>query len=146
MSEEPLTSQQARERLAAVDQFAAVTARRAGPVAAVTTAGVGVLVALALAATYVTLPDHPVAFAVSFALYGVALAALMVWNHRRQVVAQHGFKKAYAAGFTTTMALYVVGIATISIGDWPWPLAALYCVAVAVPMVIAAVRMARGRP
>lgn len=145
MTEEPITGEQARERLATVDQFAAATARRAGPVAAVTTAGVGVLVALALAATYVTLPDHPVAFGVSFAVYGIALGALMVWNHRRQVVAQHGFRKAYGAGFTTTMALYAVGIATLTV-DWPWPVAVLYCFVVALPMTVAAVRMARGRP
>jgi hypothetical protein len=145
MTDENVLREQARDQLAAAERFAATTARRAAPVAAITTAGVGVLVALALAATYVTLPDHPVAFAVSFAVYGIALAALIVWNHRRQVVALRGFGKAYGQAFTLTMTLYVIGIASL-VADWAWPVAVVYCCVVALPMTVAAIRMMRGRP
>ncbi|MFD6757397.1 hypothetical protein [Micromonospora gifhornensis] len=145
MTENNLTSEQARERLAAAEQFASATTRRAAPVAAITTAGVGVLVALVLAVSYATLPEHPVAFAVSLAAYGVALTALMVWYHRRQVVAQRGFGTAYGWAFTLTMTLYTIGIASLRV-DWPWLVAVVYCFVVALPMTVAAIRMARGCP
>jgi hypothetical protein len=41
-----------------------------------------VLVALALAARYVTLPDYPVVVAASFVVYGITLWLLIVWHLR----------------------------------------------------------------
>jgi hypothetical protein len=140
-----LTSEQARERLTAANELAASTARRGAAGGAITAAGVGALVALVLAATYLTLPDHPVAFALSFAFYGVALTLLIRWQLRTQVVAQRGFGRAYGRSFALTMTLYVIGIASLLL-RWPWPVMAAYCVLVALPMVATAVRIGRGRP
>lgn len=139
-----VTPEQAQERLVAAERLAATTVRRAAPTAAIFTAGLGALIALGLAACYATLPDHPVAFALSFAGYGIAVTMLVLWNHRRQAVAQRGFKKAYNRAFALTMTLYIVGVASLVV-QWAWPVAVVYCFVVAMPMVVAAVRMAIGR-
>jgi hypothetical protein len=144
MTETP-EADEARERLAMARALADATARRGGPPAAITTAGVGLLVAAALAAIYLTLPGHMVAFVVSFAVYGAALTALIVWHLRSQVVARRGFGRAYTRSFLLTMTLYVIGVATLGQG-WPGPLRAAYCVLVALPMVVTAGRMLASRP
>ena len=136
---------EARARLTRANHLADAAARRGGPPAAATTAGVGLLVAAALAATYLTMPGHPVAFWVSFAVYGVALTALMVWHARTQVVARRGFARAYTRSFAVTIALYVIGIALLG-QDWGWPLRTVYCVLVALPMAVTGARMLRVRP
>lgn len=109
------------------------------------TAGVGVLVAAALGAVYLTLPGHMIAFVVSFAGYGMSLTALIVWHLRSQVVARRGFGRAYTRSFLLTITLYVIGIATLS-QDWPTPFRAVYCLLVALPMVVTAGRMLSSRP
>jgi hypothetical protein len=145
MTDDEVSRDQARERLAEAERLAAATTRRAAPVAIITTAGIGILVALGLAVCYLTLPDHKVAFAVSFTAYAAAVISVVLWSHRRKVVTQHGFGRAYNRAFSLTMTFYVIGLAFLVV-DWAWPIAAAYCVAVAMPMVVAAGRMARGRP
>ncbi len=139
----PPTSAQARERLAAAHELATTTARRGAAVGSVTTAAVGVLVAGALATTFSLAPQHKVAAAVSFAIYGVALTLLMRWHKRAQVVAQRGFGRAYTRAFTITIVLYGIGVALIP-QRLSWPLAIAYCVLVALPMLVTGARMAIG--
>ncbi|GAA0416178.1 hypothetical protein Acor_56350 [Acrocarpospora corrugata] len=83
----PPSSAPARESLAAARELATTTARRGAAVGAVTTAAVGVLVAGALAAASLFTPERPVVFVVLLAIYGIAMTLLMVWHHRKQVVA-----------------------------------------------------------
>ncbi|GEM_PF-4058922 len=137
----PPTSAQAQEHLAAARELATTTARRGAAVGSVTTAAVGVLVAGALAAASFFAPGHKVAFTLSFAIYGVALALLMVWHIRTQVVAQRGFGRAYTRAFIITIVLYGIGVALIPQHlSWPWT--AAFCVLVALPMLVTGARMA----
>ncbi len=134
---------QAREHLVTARQLAAGTARRGAVVGSITTAGVGLLVAGALAAAFYFTPHRPGAFAVSFAVYGVLLGVLMLWHRRAQVVSQRGFGRAYVRAFVITMVLYSVGVAVLR-QRLSWPLMAAYCALVALPMVLAGARMAAG--
>ncbi|GIG61764.1 hypothetical protein Lfu02_61360 [Longispora fulva] len=139
----PPTSAQARERLATAQGLATTTARRGAVVGSITTAAVGVLMAGALAATSYFASRNPIALALSFAVYGIALALLMAWHRRTQVVAQRGFGRAYIRALITTIVLYATGVALLPQHlSWPWTTA--YCVLVALPMLVTATRMATG--
>ncbi|WP_412538127.1 hypothetical protein R8Z50_19940 [Longispora sp. K20-0274] len=139
----PPTSAQAREHLATARELATTTARRGAVVGSVTTAGVGVLMAGVLAAASLVAPGNPVALALSFTVYGIALAGLMVWHRRTQVVAQRGFGRTYTGALIATVVLYSVGVALLSQRP-PWPWTAAYCALVAVPMLVTGARMALG--
>jgi hypothetical protein len=100
-------------------------------------------VAGALAASYAFSPGNRVALIATFAIYGAALALLMIWHRRRLVVLGRRFSRPYLRSFTVTIVLYVVGVALLP-QRWPWPLMTVYCVLVAIPMLIASVKITSG--
>lgn len=83
------TAAEARDRLAAARELATTTVRRGAAVGSITTAASGVLVAGALAAASFFTPQRPIAFTLSFAIYGLALTLLMLWHRRSQVTAAY---------------------------------------------------------
>jgi hypothetical protein len=80
---------------------------------------------------------------VTFVIYGAALALLMIWHRRRLVVLGRRFSRPYVRSFTVTIVLYAVGVALLP-QRWPWPVMTVYCVLVAVPMLVASARMSAG--
>jgi len=72
------------------------------------------------------------------------LGALLPWQYRRTRVTQRGFGVRYGASFGLTMTLYATGVVVgwSTSGSPSVPLFATYCVLVALPMVLTAVRMA----
>ena len=84
-----------------------------------------------------------VALAISMAIYGLAIALLMWWLSRRRVT-DRGWAKRYIWGFGVTMLLYMAGILWMSLAFPGWGIFAPFCVLVAAPGVIAAVRMLKA--
>lgn len=106
---------------------------------------VGVLVALVLAGTRAFAGTNAAAFTVVFLAYAVLLTATIVVYKVRLRVSDSAFKRRYVTGLLLTTALYVVGVLWTSAADPKpsWLVFAPFCVLVAAPMVVAAVRMVR---
>jgi hypothetical protein len=140
-----ITPEQAREQLDAARTLSCATTREASRnahVGALTTAGVGCLLAFVLAVSW-AFADHDVpAFTLSFVAYAVALVALIRWQRTHQRVFQSGFGRAYATSFAATLVLYGFGVGWL-IHHAGWAIMLPYCVLVAVPMLVAARRLMR---
>ncbi len=83
------------------------------------------------------------ALAISMGIYGLAIALLMWWLSRRRV-SDRGWAKRYIWGFGVTMLLFLAGIRWMSFAFPGWAIFAPFCVLVATPGVIAAVRMLKA--
>jgi peptidoglycan/LPS O-acetylase OafA/YrhL len=138
----PLTPEEARDQLATADTLATTSGTDAR-IGAFTTAGVGVLVALMLVMSKAVAGTNTVAFLIGSVVYVLAICGLMIWHRRRFRVANRGWSRWYGASLGFTMALYGIGIAWVTSGSPSWAVFAPYCVLVALPMVVAAGRMAR---
>ncbi len=139
-----ISPEQARNQLDAAQALICTTeeaARRNAYVGVITTAGVGVLIAAVLAVSWAFAGHNNLAFALSFAAYGISLGLLIAWQRSHQHVFQRGFGRAYRNAFLVTMVLYAFGIAWL-IRHVGWVIITPYCVLVALPMLIAAARMA----
>lgn len=111
-------------------------------VGAAFTGGVAFLVAATLAA--VTLwRESPVAIGISMGLCAAALTVLLWWQASRFRISDRRWRRRYLLGFGLTMALYTAGILWESFAFPGWGIFAPYCVLVAVPGMVAAVRMLR---
>ncbi len=111
-------------------------------IGAMVTGGLSIVIAATL--TAVTFwRESPVALAVSMGLYVLLIAVLMAWNSRRRVN-DRGWIRRYVWGFGTTMALYMVGIFWESFAFPGWAIFAPFCVLVAAPGIVAAVRMMKA--
>ena len=138
----PLTPEDARDHLSAASTLAA-TSRKAALNGAVPTAVIGVLIGTVTFMFPVFAAVSPVASAISLTVLVLWLGALIPWQYRRSHVAERGWSVRYGASFGFTVALYAIGIIGWSASGWPsWPVFAAYCVLVALPMVLMAVRMA----
>jgi hypothetical protein len=138
----PLTPDEARQQLSEADSLGSSTNADAR-IGALTTAGVGLLIGVALAISFAFNHHRPAALALSFAAYGLALTLLMTWHRKHFRVATRGWGRLYTASFLATMLLYVVGIGWVVAGSFSWLVVGPYCLLVAVPMLVAAARMAR---
>jgi cadmium resistance protein CadD (predicted permease) len=138
----PLTPEEARDQLATADTLATTSGTDAR-IGAFTTAGVGVLVALMLAMSKAFAGTNTVVFLIGVVVYVLAIGALMIWHGRRFRVANRGWSRRYRASLGVTMTTYTIGIVWATSGSPSWALFAPYCVAVALPMVVVASRMAR---
>lgn len=108
-------------------------------------AATGVLsVVVAAALTAVTFwRGNLTALAISMVIYVLAIALLVFWMSRRRVT-DRGWVKRYVWGFGVTMLLYFAGIMWQSFAFPGWGIFAPFCVLVAAPGVIAAVRMLKA--
>jgi peptidoglycan/LPS O-acetylase OafA/YrhL len=138
----PLTPEEARDQLTTADTLA-TTSGTAAQTGAFTTAAVGVLVGAVLAVSKAFAGTNLVAFAIGIVAYALAIGGLMFWHQRRFRVASRGWSRRYHASLGFTMALYVIGIGWATTLSPSWKLFAPYCVLTALPMVLAAGRMAR---
>ncbi len=137
-----LSPEQARQQLdEAADR--AELSRTDAAVGALTTGGIALLVAATLAAV-TFFRGSPVGFGISMGVYVVALALLMWWFIKRFRISDRRWLRRYFWGFGLTMLLYLAGILWESFAFPGWAIFAPYCVLVAVPGVVAALRMLRG--
>lgn len=135
------TPDEARQQL---DELAAraVPSRRDTSIGALFTGGLSVVIAATL--TAVTFwRGNPVALATSMGIYALSLALLMGWLSTRRVT-DRSWAKRYLWGFGATMLLYTIGILWGSFAFPGWAIFAPYCVLVAIPGVIAAVKMLKA--
>lgn len=134
-----LTPDQARRQLSDASNREAL-GRSHSRVGAVFTASLGCLVAATLAVVS-ALRGTPVAVAGSMAVYLAVLSALISWQQRSMRVAARGWGRSYLTGFGVTMTLYIIGIGWESFAFPGWRVFAPYCVLVAIPSLLAAVKM-----
>ncbi len=135
------TPEQARRQLDEAGTRAKPS-RRDAAIGAAATGGLSIVIAATLAAvTYWR--ENPVGFVVSMGVCAVSVALLTVWMLHRRVV-DRGWARRYYWGFGLTMVLYSVGIFWESFAFPGWPIFAPFCVLVAAPGVIAAVRMLKA--
>lgn len=137
-----LSPEQARQQLGEATDRAQL-ARSHAAVGAGFTGGVAIVVAATLAAVTVW-RGSPVGLAISMGIYAVALALLGWWYVRNFRISDRRWRQRYLWGFGLTMLLYTVGIFWVSFAFPGWAIFAPYCVLVAVPGLVAAVRMLRG--
>lgn len=138
----PLTPEEARKQLdeAAGRVELSQTDARVG---AAYTGGLAMLIALALA-TVTLLRDNPVGVVLAMGAYAVALAMLLWWHRSRFRISDRKWAGRYALGFGLTIALYTAGIFWETTAFPGWAVFAPYCVLVATPGLVAAVRMSRA--
>ncbi|RMB61689.1 hypothetical protein [Tessaracoccus antarcticus] len=137
-----LSPEEARQQLAEASDRAELS-RSDAVVGAGVTGGIGILVAATLAAATVW-RGSPVGLGVSMGVYAVALALLMWWQASKFRISDRRWRRRYQWGFGLTMTLYVVGILWESFAFPGWAIFAPFCVAVAVPALVSAVKMWRG--
>lgn len=135
------TPSQARQQLDEATTRAQPS-RRDTTIGAAATGGLSVVIAATLAAVTFW-RDNPGGFAVSMGVFGVSVALLTVSMLRRRVV-DRGWVRRYYWGFGSTMVLYSIGIFWESFAFPGWAIFAPFCVLVAAPGVIAAVRMLKA--
>ena len=138
----PLTPEEARDQLAAAETLAR-TSGKGARIVAFTMAAVGVLVAAALAMSNAFAKTNPLVASIGFAVYGLAIGALMFWYARHVRVWKEDWGIRYGVSFGLTMALYAIGVAWSSGGSPSWAVLGPYCILVAVPMIVAAIRIPR---
>lgn len=137
-----LSPEQARQQLDEADQRARLS-RTDAAVGAALTSGVAILIAVTLAAV-TFLRERPVGIGVSMGIFAVALAVLLRWHTNRFRISDRRWARRYLLGFGLTMALYTVGIFWESFAFPGWAVFAPFCLLVAVPGVMAAIKMLRG--
>jgi uncharacterized membrane protein HdeD (DUF308 family) len=138
----PLTPEEARAQLATAKSLAGRSGKEAR-IGAITTAGIGVLVAGAAVLCGLFANTNTAAFLIGMVGYAAGIIALMVWHSRRVRVADRGWNRRHFSSFVLTMVLYSIGIAWVGDGSPSWALFGPYCVLVGLPMVLAASRTAR---
>lgn len=111
-------------------------------IGAAATGGLSIVVAAALTAVTFS-RGNLTALAISMVIYGLSIAILIFWLTRRRVT-DRGWVKRYIWGFGLTMLLYLAGIMWQSFAFPGWGIFAPFCVLVAAPGVIAAVRMLKA--
>ena len=140
-----ISPEQAQQQLAAAQVLDCMTrqaARRNAYVGVITTAGVGIRLAAVLAISWAFAAHNLLAFWLSFAAYAISLTLLIVWQRRHQRVFQRGFGRTYQRSFAVSLVLYGFGVAWL-IRHVNWMIITPYCMIVALPMLIAATRLAR---
>jgi len=137
-----LSPDQARQQLDEAAERAQLS-RADAAIGAAFTGGIAVLVAATLTAV-THWRESPAGIAISMGIFVVALALLMGWHARRFRIADRRWRRRYLLGFGLTMALYTGGIFWEAFAFPGWAIFAPYCVLVAVPGVVAAVRMLRA--
>jgi uncharacterized membrane protein HdeD (DUF308 family) len=137
-----LTPEGARAQLATAEILSSRT-RTEARVGAITTAGIGALVAGAAVLCGLFANTNTTAFLLGMACYAIGIIGLMVWHSRRLRVAGRGWNRRHFSSFVLTMVLYSIGIAWVGDGSPSWVLFGPYCVLVGLPMLIAAGRTAR---
>jgi hypothetical protein len=136
----PLTPEEARDHLSAASGLA-TTSGKAALNGAIPTAVVGVLAGTFAYPVFASV-SAPAA-AIGLTVLILWLGALLPWQYRRTRVTQRGWSVRYGASFGFTMVLYPAGIIGWSTSSSPSvPVFATYCVLVALPMVLTAIRMA----
>jgi len=138
----PLTPEEARAQLATAESLAGSSSREAR-VGAITTGGIGVLVAGAAVLCGLFANTNTAALLIGMAGYAAGIIALMLWHGRRVRVADRGWNRRHFSSFILTMVLYSIGIAWAGDGSPSWALYGPYCLLVGLPMFIAAGRTAR---
>ncbi len=136
-----LSPGQARQQLNEAADRAGLS-RTDAAVGAAFTGGVAILVAATLAAVTVW-RESPVGIGISMGLCATALTLLLWWQASRFRISDRRWRRRYLLGFGLTMALYTAGIFWESSAFPGWGIFAPYCVLVAVPGTVAAVRMLR---
>jgi hypothetical protein len=138
----PMTPEEARAQLATADALSARTGPEAR-IGAITTAGVGLLVAGAAVLCRLFANTNTTAFLIGMFGYAIGITGLMVWHGRRVRVAGRGWNRRHFSSFVLTMVLFSIGIAWVGDGSPSWVLFGPYCVLVGLPMFVAAGRTAR---
>lgn len=136
-----LTPEQAREQLDEATDRAALS-RTDARIGAAFTGGLAVLIAATLASVTVW-RDNPVGVSVSMSVFAVTLALLLWWHGSRFRISDRKWTRRYALGFGLTIALYSAGIFWESFAFPGWAVFAPYCGLVAIPGIVAAIRMLR---
>lgn len=137
-----ISPDQARQQLGEAADRAELP-RTDAAVGAAYTGGIAVVVAATLAAV-THWRESPAGVAISMGIFAVALALLVGWHARRFRIADRRWRRRYLLGFGLTMALYTAGIFWEAFAFPGWAVFAPFCVLVAVPGVVAAVRMLRA--
>ncbi len=136
------TPEQARKQLDEAADRVKVS-RTDSRVGAAFTGGLAMLIALTLA-TVTLLRDNPVGVLVTMGAYVVALAMLLWWHRRKFRISDRKWTRRYVLGFGLTITLYTAGILWETTAFPGWGVFAPYCVLVAAPGFVAAVRMLRA--
>ena len=135
------TANQARQQLDEATTRAKPS-RRDAAIGAFATGGISIVVAATLASVTFW-RGSPIALIVSMGIYALSIAFL-IWLLSRRRVTDRGWAKRYIWGFGVTMLLYLAGILWQSVAFPGWVIFAPFCVLVAAPGVIAAVRMLKA--
>jgi hypothetical protein len=138
----PLTPEEARDHLSAASSLT-TTSGKAALNGAIPTAVIGVFVGTGTF-TYSALASVSALFAaIGLTVLILWLGVLIPWQYRRTCVTPRGWSVRYGASFGLTMVLYAAGIIGWSTSSASSaPAFAAYCVLVALPMVLTAIRMA----
>jgi hypothetical protein len=138
----PLTPEEAGDRLDVADTLAATSGTAAARYATIPMAAVGLLAGTVLFACE-GFAFSPWVSAIWVTVYVGALGASISWQYRRAPVLDHRWSLGLVAALGFTLVLCAIGIAWSAVRSPSLVVFAPYCVLVALPMALPALRTAR---